>query len=138
MGYRSDVRIITSKKGYDFLKKEVNKFHKKLNNKNLCSMLEDTDIFYENKQNVYIGWNDVKWYSTFDEIIAVEDALEKLRENDYTFSFARLGESYDDYEEYYHDSEKEVKKAYYPFYNRCFEDEIIIKEMKKDNEALEL
>ena len=63
MGYRSDVRILTTKKGFEKLNNYVNEKIKTLPNQDFAyNLLEHLDINYENEYSKYFGWNCVKWY----------------------------------------------------------------------------
>lgn len=54
MGYRSDVRIITSKKGFDELKKITDKILKDKNIK-YGNLMDDCKIIYDNGYSKYFG-----------------------------------------------------------------------------------
>ncbi len=128
MGYRSDVRIITSKKGYDHLMKFVRNAVNDDINQNL---LEQCDIKSVHHDCVYMGWDDIKWYEGSDyykDIDAIMDGLRDLDNNYYSYRYARIGEDYDDYEEKYADSEDDELK-WYPSLNRKFEDNEILQSM---------
>ena len=102
MGYRSDVRIVTSKEGYEKLNEFVQKFLKERNID--YNILEECDIKKEGNNQCYFGWNYVKWYEDdYDEIIAIMKGLDYLSENDYSYRYSRIGESYEDYDEQYYD-----------------------------------
>lgn len=103
MGYRSDVRIMTTKK-----------------------------FKAENDYAVYFGWNWLKWYDGYDSVDAIESGLNHLRDKNMSFRFARIGESYDDYEEDSYESENEEEQDLeYPSMNREFDDSYIIEEMER-------
>ena len=72
MGYRSDVRIITSKKGYDRLSKYV---RKAVNDDIDMNLLENTDLKCVSSSGVLIGWNSIKWYewSDYKSVDAIMD-----------------------------------------------------------------
>lgn len=139
MGYRSDVRILTTKKGFEKLNKYVNEKIKTLPNQDFAyNLLEHLDINYENEYSKYFGWNCVKWY--YEDVEMVMDGLNKLAEDDYSYRFARIGENYDDYEEEFHESEsiEDEQDLDYPSMTRYFEDNYIIEDMnlkehKEDN-----
>lgn len=130
MGYRSDVRIIVSKKGYNQLKKFNDNY---LKTKNIdSSLLDDPDFFHDGKNGVCIGWNFIKWYeeSDFHEVNAIVKGLDDLRDKDMSYRIARIGENYDDYEERYHESNiEEEQDIAYPSVIRQFDDDDIIKEL---------
>lgn len=104
MGYRSDVRIITSKKGYDKLRKHVEKYLKEKNDDS--NLLEDADIRFVTSKGVLIGWDSIKWYewSNWPEIDSILSGLQELEKEDYSYRFSRIGEGIDDIDERYYDS----------------------------------
>ena len=108
MGYRSDVRIITSKKGFEELKSFVNKYLGERDcNYNLLNSLE---IENNKGDQIYFGWDYIKWYDGFDgyeDVTAIVEGLDYINEKGYGYRFARLGEDYDDYEEKYDDGDNE-------------------------------
>lgn len=132
MGYRSDVRIITTKKGYKELKKYTDEYIKKMNysDKNL---LDISESFGDSKSSKYFGWNDIKWYEDCDYIgvDAIMSGLKHLKDNDYSYRFARLGENYTDYDENNFSSiNKEKMSLPYICLNRNFDDSYVSKNLK--------
>ena len=133
MGYRSDVRIIISKKGYNELKKHIQKYYdeKNISKEYQFDLLNHTDIREANKYQVYLGWDNIKWYG-YPDVDAIEEGSSRLKDNDYSYRFARLGEYTDDYEECYYDSTKEKEQNLdFPWLERYFNDDYIIGEMEK-------
>lgn len=131
MGYRSDVRIITSKKGFNKLKDYVNDEMRKLPNGTMIyNLLENLDLEYENDNSKYFGWNNVKWY--YEDVDMVMTGLKYLEKNDYSYRYARIGEGIDDCEEDYFESlyNKDEQDLEYPSIARYFEDDYIIDNMK--------
>ena len=103
MGYRSDVRIRTTKEGYEMMKKEIDKYlNEKVENhldytpENLLKHTDNTD---NDGKVVTMDWNYIKWYEEYPEIMAVSNALGMLREKDIDFQFMRIGEDLNDIEE---------------------------------------
>lgn len=134
MGYRSDVRIMISKKGYEELRKYTDKYleEKKFEYGNL---LYSCDIEKDTKYAKYIGWDSIKWYeySDYDNVEAIMRGLDYLRANDYSYRYARIGENYDDYEEDSYESEiEEEQDLEYPTMQRYFDDDYVIDNMEKD------
>lgn len=130
MGYRSDVRIMTSKKGFKLLNKYVKDRISKCENKDIYNLLEDIEFNHENDNAKYFGWNNVKWY--YDDVDFIMEGLQELKKKDYSFRFARIGENYDDYEEDYYDSTKEEEQdLLYPCITRYFLDDMIEQEMDR-------
>lgn len=132
MGYRSDIRIMTTKKGFDKLKKYTDKYLKDRNYK-YDNLLDILDFNYETEYAKYFGWDSVKWYENcddYDEVDAIMKGLDYLEENDYSYRYARIGEDYSDYEEKYFESEKEEEQDLeYPSMTRYFDDDYIISQM---------
>lgn len=137
MGYRSDVRIITSKKGFNELNKYVKDYLSKLDFDEY-NLLDNLGFKAENDYSVYFGWNWVKWYSSYESVDAVESGLQHLKDKDMSFRFARIGESYDDYEEDSYESENEEEQDLdYPSMIREFDDSYVIAEMDKASSVKE-
>lgn len=132
MGYRSNVRIIVSKKGYEELKKfnieyltEVGKeqpdkegfaVNEWVNSVNLLNHLdvftENEDFFAENEDFVYFGWNDIKWYGGslgYPSVNAISDGLDSILQDGYSYRFGIIGEDDTDMEIQEHIGEKEEK-----------------------------
>ena len=132
MGYRSDVRIVTTRKGFDELKKYTEKYLKE-KNYTFGNLLDDLDINHETKTAKYFGWNAIKWYEDcedYEDVDAVMSGLSHLEKNNFSYRYARIGESYDDYEEQYFDSSKKEEQGLeYPFITRDFADDYIINKM---------
>ena len=76
---------ITDESGYDF------------------NLLNNLDIFRQSddKNKLYFGWNWMKWYDGYEEVDSIMDSLNKLEDKGYGYSYGRIGESMDDYEEMY-------------------------------------
>lgn len=131
MGYRSEVRIITTNKGYDELKKYTEKYLKDKDFK-YDNLLDNCDLFVEDSNSKYFGWNAIKWYENignYEDVDAIMEGLEHLKEMDMSYRFARIGESPDDYEETSYESNTEPEKLNYPSMIREFDDEYIIHQM---------
>lgn len=142
MGYRSDVRIMTSRKGFDELKKFTDKYLKE-KNYTFGNLLDQLDLNKETKYAKYIGWNSIKWYeycgSDYEDVNAIMEGLQHLKEKDFSYRYARIGESYDDYDEHYYESEKEEEQDLeYPSMERYFDDDYVIDNMKLDAQEPEL
>lgn len=132
MGYRSDIRIITSKDGFEKLKEFIKEYLK--DNKEDYNLLEECDIKEEGKEQCYFGWNYVKWYEhSYPEVIAIMEGLNHLGENEYSYRYMRIGESYDDIEEQSYDGKKD-ENIYleYPNMLREFDDNYIIESIKEN------
>ena len=139
MGYRSDVRIIVSKNGYKELRKYIDEHIRKYKIDNIkegsvadaynydFNLLNNLDVSKASADGneIYIGWDSLKWYDGYEEVDAVMDSLDKLEENGYGYRYSRIGENFDDIEEKEADNtEKDgVKFLDYPYINRYFEDD---------------
>lgn len=92
MGYRSDVRINTTKKGYERLMSLIPEEYREYLEFNL--ILEE-----EHEFSTVFGWNSYKWYKGISpDIDAVEDALNVLDKEGYPVEFIRIGEDNEDVE----------------------------------------
>ena len=138
MGYRSDIRIITSKDGFERLKEFIKEYLK--DNKEDYNLLEECDIKEEGKEQCYFGWNYVKWYEhDYPEVIAIMEGLNHLGENEYSYRYMIIGESYDDYEEMYNESNiEEEQDLEFPSYIRYFDDDYTKDKMKQNDIGEEL
>lgn len=141
MGYRSDVRIMTTKDGYKELRKYINEYLKDNNiSKDKCfNILNSPDIKLQNNKEICIGWNDIKWY-WYPDIDAIDYGLDKLKENNYSYRFSRIGESLDDIEERYFTSEKNKKEEDldFPSVERYFDDNYLKEIMDKNKNKEEV
>ena len=100
MGYYSNVRAITTKKGYE----------------RFLELIYDDDRWFidnypgfsrtEYDDTVLFGWNDVKWYEEYSEVDAVMGALEIIASDGHPFEYLRIGEELDDIEVREHDPDK--------------------------------
>lgn len=127
MGYRSDVRIITTKEGFQKLKEFSHNFLQELGEDKLqLDLMETLEVSKITGNQVYFGWDYLKWYYDYDDVKAIEKGLDYLEENDYSYRFARMGESYDDYDERAFDSDNKIEEQGldYPSITRCFDDEV--------------
>ena len=110
MGYRSDVRIIMSRNGYQkfqkYVDEHINDFIKN-NNKlkeynydyNLLHNLDVSKQSIDDNNKICIGWDSIKWYDGYEEVDSIMDSLDKLEKNGFGYSYARIGDNLEDYEE---------------------------------------
>lgn len=127
MGYRSDVRIIMSKKAYEEFKEYVRKDALNYATPDYDhNLLNHLDLDTSNELEVLIGWNYIKWYSPMNEwyqdVGCIERGLEYINELGYSYHFARIGEDYDDIEEINMEGEIDEYELDYPQILRCFDD----------------
>lgn len=109
MGYRSDIRILTTKKGYSELKNYVDNHTDRKRDINLFDSLH---VKEEGNTNVYFGWDFLKWYPGFSSVDNVMNGLEHLKELDLSYHYKRFGENYDDIEVLYNDSQTDKIDEY--------------------------
>lgn len=132
MGYRSDIRITTSKEGFKVLSEFAKDYLGKKNKE--YDLLNDLELMVEGKEQCYFGWNYVKWYDGYNEVDAIMKGLDYLQDNDYSYRYMRIGESYDDCEEQSYDGEKDENiDLEYPNMIRGFDDDYI-KELIQDKQ----
>lgn len=96
--------------------------------------MDECKIIYDNGYSKYFGWDSIKWYEfsdDYEDVHAIMEGLNILEEKDYSYRYARLGESLDDYEERYWESEKEEQDLEFPFLLRRFDDNFTIENMMK-------
>lgn len=127
MGYRSDIRIVTSKNGFEKLKEFVKNYleEKKVDTKEY-NLLEELEVKVEGKNQIYFGWNYLKWYDGYLDVDAIMEGIDYLGENEYSYRYMIIGESYDDCQEQSYDGDKD-KEIYleYPSMIREFDDDYI-------------
>lgn len=129
MGYRSEVRIMTTKKGFKELNKYVKNYLSNLEHDDY-NLLDNLKFKAENDYAVYFGRSWIKWYGSYQSVEAIESGLNHLKDNEMSYRFARIGENYDDYEEYSYESENEEEQDLeYPSVIREFDDSYVIEEM---------
>jgi len=121
MGYRSDVRIMTTSKGWDIIQKNAEAC------KQAQIMLENTTVFHKTDEYVYLGWNDEKWYDDFDEVQNIMNSLEEIAENGEDYHYVRIGEDLTDMEE--RSAEWSIP---YVSWSRSFDDFSTIRTIDKD------
>ena len=135
MGYRSDVRIVTSKKGFKVLDDYVKKYLREHDKNRNWNLLKRPDIKKESPYTTYIGWNCLKWYeySDYVDVDAIMKGLDYLKENDYSYRYSRIGENYDDYdEEYYESNREEEQDLTFPSVIREFDDDYVFEDLERE------
>ncbi len=91
MGYYSDVMIATTKKDFEKIKKSQEKFEINIFDQDA----EITDYIENEKDCVFLTLYSIKYYDQFEEIQALEKALEKAKDG---YVFCRMGEENGDIE----------------------------------------
>lgn len=99
MGCRSEVRIATTREGYDLMCEKVDFLSKGLDGYPLMGTGREPEFFDENDGCVVFGWDYIKWYEgLFADVSNVADALSEIDECGLPYEFCRIGESWDDIE----------------------------------------
>lgn len=103
MGYRSDVRIRTTKEGLEIMEKFVEKYIKEnVNEENLEGYdynLLNLAIKTEMSGIITLDWNYMKWYDRYKDVDAIMKSLDELSNKDIDYQYVRIGEEVDDVEE---------------------------------------
>ena len=103
MGYRSDVRIRTTKKGYKVMKKFVENYIKENISEedlegydwNLLNSAETTEA----GDSITLDWYSLKWYDGYKDVDAIMYSLDELSNKNIDYQYMRIGEENDDIEE---------------------------------------
>lgn len=110
MGYRSSVRIITSKRGFDKLKEYSRDMYQKSMPDSTFDIIEDCGHVITGKNFVELDFDDVKWYEgSYADVDSIMDALDKINEEGYAYSYGRIGEEYGDVELRYNEGTEELE-----------------------------
>ena len=100
MGYRSEVKIATTREGYDALLEIMD--HKNESvfvDYPLIGTAVKPGYFEEENGTVVFGWDSIKRYDgLFREVDDVIEALAEIADNGYPYELCRIGESWDDIE----------------------------------------
>lgn len=106
MGYRSDIRIRTTKEGYEVMKKFIEKYIKEnVNEQNLKDYdynLMEQAIKTEMSGVITLDWNYMKWYEGekgYEDVDAIMKSLDILDEKGIDYQYMRIGEEIDDIDE---------------------------------------
>lgn len=105
MGYRSDIRIRTTKEGYEIMKNFVEKYIKENVSEdaqeldwNLLNSAEITEI----GNSITLDWENIKWYNGIDgyqDVDAIMNSLNELSDKNIDYQYMRIGEENDDIDE---------------------------------------
>ena len=99
MGYRSDVRIATTRDGYDLMCDRIDFISSGLNSLPLMGSNRRPGFFKEEGGCVVFGWDGIDWcVGLFCDVTNVEEALGELDEQGIPYEFCRIGEGWDDVE----------------------------------------
>lgn len=101
MGYRSDVRIATSREGYERICRRVDELSAGRNTYPLIGTKRIPEFYEEQGGSVAFGWDWIKWYEgMYVDVTNVMTALAEIEEACLPYEFCRVGEEYDDIEFY--------------------------------------
>lgn len=99
MGYRSEVRIATTREGYDLMCDRIDFISEGHDSYPLMGSERQPEFFDEENGTVVFGWDNIKWYvGLFCDVTNVVKALGELYEQEIPYEFCRIGESWDDIE----------------------------------------
>ena len=134
MGYYSDVRIVMSQEGWKVFKGYVDKNC----GDEVYNLVEHLDVWYTKDNWVYFGWNSIKFYDDFEEVSAIYGGLNHLKDLDYSYNFAKLGEANDDFNtlQYSSKTRKEEKWLPEPYEDRHFADLDVIDDVEMQADIL--
>lgn len=106
MGYRSDIRIRTTKEGYEVMKNFVENYVKEnvTEDKLQCYdyNLLNCAIITKMGNVITLDWNYLKWYECcegYEDVDAIMNSLNELSDKDIDYQYIRIGEENDDIEE---------------------------------------
>lgn len=91
VGYQSNVRISTTKEGFEEIKEIIINTEKEL-------MVFQFLMFNEDKSGVVFGWDGIRWYDDFDSISQIQEVMDTFQERDIPYKFIRVGENEGDIE----------------------------------------
>ena len=102
MEYRSDVRIRTTKEGYEVMKNFVEKYIKENVSEDAqgldWNLLNSAEIT-ETGNSITLDWENIKWYNGIDgyqDVDAIMKSLDELSDKDIDYQYMRIGEEEDD------------------------------------------
>lgn len=132
MAYFSDVRLLTTRKGYE----ELSKFVRKQVNDDIDeNLLENCDFKAVHHNTVFIGWDNIKWYEDderFQEVDAIMKGLEHLEDSNLSYHYARLGDNIEDYESLESNSDND-KLDIYSYVERKFDDDYVKTQLERED-----
>ena len=105
MEYRSDVRIRTTKEGYEVMKNFVEKYIKENVSEDAqgldWNLLNSAEIT-ETGNSITLDWENIKWYDGIDgyqDVDAIMKSLDELSDKDIDYQYMRIGEENNDIDE---------------------------------------
>lgn len=129
MAYYSNVRLLTTRKGYEKLSEFV---RDKIGDNVDYNLLENCSFKSVHCNTVFMGWNNIKWYENnelFKDVDAIMKGLDYLYDNNLSYHYARMGESIEDYDSLESDNDDD-KLDIYSSIDRQFDDEYVMKELE--------
>lgn len=134
MGYYSDVRIVMSQEGWKVFKEYVDENC----GDEVYNLAEHLAVWYTRDNWVYFGWNSIKFYDDFEEVAAIYQGLDCLKESDYSYNFAEMGEEYDDFNtlQYSSKTRKEERWLLEPYVEKHFDDFYPIKDIEMQSDII--
>lgn len=123
MGYRSDVKLITTKAGWERLENAVSQAQSKYAREYWITSEVRTMTLCDDKY-VLAEWDDIKWYASFEDVGAFMKELYDMAKEHVAFKFLRVGEDYEDVERL--ESEDEGGVDYYDMPGLWPEHKIIV------------
>lgn len=128
MGYRSNVKLLISKKGFEKLEEQCLKSDNNYVRDMIKIDTDGLDLFESSvnntalpKDSIMLGWTDVKWYQDFEDVQTVEDVLSELDNmvkeepaliDEYFYKLIEIGEDGRTREETNDENEKFVSDFY--------------------------
>lgn len=132
MGYRSDVRLVTTEKNWKKLSDTMRKHAKECvvgkEMEEYVAACFKPDLFKRGKGLVYAGWNNIKWYDSTDSSFMT--FMKCMRGLD-KFSYLRIGEDEEDIERIEKDKGYEFP---YLFVLRTPDDVWVLEELDNNEE----
>lgn len=95
MGYLSDVKLITTKEGWERIKKEISR----VGAEEEYSLISGVGDPICDGKYVLAEWDDVKWYEGHnEEVDAIMRELGRFDAEHIPYQYLRVGEDWEDYE----------------------------------------
>lgn len=137
MGTDFDVRIITTKKGFEIMNEFIEKELKKEEN-DYANALNELFLKEETSNLVFFGWNSINFNSDYTDYYFVRMALDNLEKIDISYSISIKDNELQEIHEYKFDS-KENDYIYIPIprFIYEFDDKETMKELFDSEKELE-
>lgn len=108
MGYRSEVRVVTTLEGFEAMQEIAFKIAEKEGIANDMTLFpvagQDPDAFFDfyDAQEDYLcfGFDWVKWYNNYKDVSLFMKTLEVANERGVDWQFIRIGEEFGDVEDF--------------------------------------